>query len=154
MFANVRGSFKEFEASIYTTGEDFMTAEIDFWLNPASVYTSDDKRDAHLKSADFFDAANHPTLSFVSTSVLQKGDKDYILKGDLTIRGTTKPIELKVEYGGIQQDFYGNTVVGFEITGKVNRQEYGLQWSAVTEAGGIVVSDDVKLNIDVELIKK
>jgi len=154
VISSVSGKFANFEGTMECDKEDFSDAKVSFIAYVDSIHTGNDQRDGHLKSADFFDAANHPTLSFVSTSVLHKGDNDYILKGDLTIRGTTKPIELKVEYGGIQQDFYGNTVVGFEITGKVNRQEYGLQWSAVTEAGGIVVSDDVKLNIDVELIKK
>ena len=154
VISSVSGKFTNFEGTMECDKEDFSDAKVSFIAYVDSIHTGNDQRDGHLKSADFFDAANHPTLSFVSTSVLHKGDKDYILKGDLTIRGTTKPIELKVEYGGIQQDFYGNTVVGFEINGKVNRQEYGLIWSAVTEAGGIVVSDDVKLNIDVELIKK
>jgi polyisoprenoid-binding protein YceI len=134
--------------------EDFSDAKVSFTANIDSITTGNEQRDGHLKSADFFDAANYPVLSFVSTAVLQKGGKDYILKGDLTIRGTTKPIELKVEFGGIQQDFYGNTVAGFELNGKLNRQDYGLQWNAVTEAGGIVVSDDVKLHINAELIKK
>jgi polyisoprenoid-binding protein YceI len=154
VISTVSGKFSDFEGRMECDKEDFSDAKVFFTANVDSVTTGNEQRDGHLKSGDFFDAANHPTLSFISTSVLHKGDKEYILKGDLTIRGTSKPIELKVEFGGIQQDFYGNTVAGFELNGKINRQDYGLQWSAVTEAGGIVVSDEVKIHINAELVKK
>ena len=107
-----------------------------------------------MKSADFFDAANHQNLTFKSTKIEKKGDSEYKVTGDLTIRGVTKPIELKAEFGGISKDFGSNDVAGWEITGKINRQEYGLKWSAVTEAGGIVVSDEVRLVMNVEAIKE
>ncbi len=108
-------------------------------------------RDTHLKSDDFFNAEKYPQLKFESTSFERTGDSKYVLKGNITLRETTKPIELDVEYGGQMVDFYGNTKAGFEITGKLKRKEFGLNWDAVTEAGGIVVSDEVKLALNVQM---
>ena len=154
VISTVTGKFTEFEGSVAAEKEDFSDAKINFSARIDSITTGNEQRDGHLKSADFFDAAGHPTMDFVSTSFTHKGGSDYIMTGDLTLRGTTRPVELAVEFGGIQNDFYGNTVAGFELSGKINRQDFGLAWSAVTEAGGIVVSDEVKLVINVELIKK
>lgn len=154
VISTVSGKFTDFDATVIADKEDFSDAEVTFSAKIESITTGNDQRDGHLKSADFFDAANHPELSFKSTSIKQLSGSDYELNGDLTIRGTTKPITLKAEFGGIQQDFYGNTVAGFELAGKINRQEYGLTWSAVTEAGGVVVSDDVRIAVNVELIKQ
>lgn len=154
VISTVTGKFTEFEGSVAAEKEDFSDAKINFSARIDSITTGNEQRDGHLKSADFFDAAGHPTMDFVSTSFTHKGGSDYIMTGDLTLRGTTRPVELAVEFGGIQNDFYGNTVAGFELNGKINRQDFGLAWSAVTEAGGIVVSDEVKLAINVELIKK
>ncbi|MBC6490264.1 YceI family protein [Flavihumibacter stibioxidans] len=154
VISTVTGKFTDFEGSAEAEQADFSDAKIRFSARIDSITTGNEQRDGHLKSPDFFDAAGHPTMDFVSTSMVSKGGSDYVLKGDLTIRGTTRPVELAVEFGGTQQDFYGNTVAGFELTGKINRQDFGLAWSAVTEAGGIVVSDEVKLAINVELIKK
>lgn len=152
--STVTGKFKTFEASVDSDKEDFTDAKIQFSADIDSIDTGSEQRDGHLKSPDFFDAASHPKLTFTSTSVTKKSDSDYVVKGDLTIRGTTKPVELEAEFGGIQSDFYGNTVAGFEMTGKINRQDYGLTWSAVTETGGVVVSDQVKLVINIELHKQ
>ncbi len=154
VISTVSGKFTDFDATVIADKEDFSDAEVSFSAKIESITTGNEQRDGHLKSADFFDAANHPELSFKSTSIKQVSGSDYELNGDLTIRGTTKPITLKAEFGGIQQDFYGNTVAGFELAGKINRQEYGLTWSAVTEAGGVVVSDDVRIAVNVELIKQ
>lgn len=154
VISTVSGKFTDFDATVIADKEDFSDAEVTFSAKIESITTGNEQRDGHLKSADFFDAANHPELSFKSTSIKQLSGSDYELNGDLTIRGTTKPITLKAEFGGIQQDFYGNTVAGFELAGKINRQEYGLTWSAVTEAGGVVVSDDVRIAVNVELIKQ
>jgi polyisoprenoid-binding protein YceI len=106
-----------------------------------------------LKSADFFDAANHPQLTFASNKLVASGD-GYEVHGDLTIRGTTKPVVLNAEFGGIAADPWGAVRAGFELTGEVNRKEFGLQWDAVTEAGSIVVAEAVKLNIHVEMVKQ
>ena len=127
MITNVRGVFKEFEASIYTTGEDFMSVEIDFWLNPSSIDTGDAKRDEHLKSPDFFDVENHKQITFTGNTYEQV-DKDgsFELYGELTIKGISKQIKLDVEFGGIMKDPWGNEKAGFAINGKINRKDWGL----------------------------
>jgi polyisoprenoid-binding protein YceI len=151
MVSNVTGKFNSFDGKVETVGNDFENASVSFSADIDSITTGNDQRDGHLKSADFFDAENHPQLTFVSTSVKKTGDDTYDVAGDLTIRGTTKPIILKAEHGGQMGDFYGNTKAGFEITGTIKRKEYGLSWDAVTEAGGVVVSDDVKLILDIQV---
>lgn len=151
MVSNVTGKFNSFDGKVETVGDDFENASVSFSADIDSITTGNDQRDGHLKSADFFDAENHPQLTFASTSVTKTGDDTYDISGDLTIRGTTKPIILKAEHGGQMGDFYGNTKAGFEITGTIKRKEYGLSWDAVTEAGGVVVSDDVKLILDVQV---
>jgi polyisoprenoid-binding protein YceI len=154
VISTVTGKFKSFEGSVESDRDDFSDAKISFSAEIESIDTGNDQRDGHLKSPDFFDAANHPKLAFKSSALEARKKGEYLLKGDLTIRGITRPVELRADFGGIQKDFYGNTVAGFEINGKINRQDFGLQWSAVTEAGGVVVSDEVRLHINVELIKK
>ncbi len=154
VISTVSGKFNEFDATVEAEKDDFSDAQVSFSAKIDSISTGNEQRDGHLKSADFFDAAGHPELTFKSTALKQIAGSDYELTGDLTIRGTTKPVTLKAEFGGIQNDFYGNTVAGFELTGKINRQDFGLTWSAVTEAGGVVVSDEVKLAVNVELIKQ
>ena len=154
VISTVSGKFTKFEGQLEGDPGDLSKAQINFSADIDSITTGNEQRDGHLKSADFFDAANHPKLLFKSTAIVDKGDNHYSVTGDLTIRNTTKPITLNVEFGGIQDNLYNQTVAGFEITGKINRQEYGLNWSAVTEAGGIVVADDVKLVIDAELVKE
>jgi len=155
MFTNVRGSFKEFEGSIYTTGEDFMSAEIDFWINPASVNTGDEKRDGHLRSADFFDVENHKEINFTANTY-ENVDKDgsYILYGDLAIKGIKKQIRLEVEFGGIIKDPWGSSKAVFNINGKINRKDWGLNWNTALEAGGVLVSEDVWISCEVQLVKQ
>ncbi len=154
MITNVKGDFKEFDASIYTTGEDFMTSEIDFWLNPASVDTRDPNRDAHLKSPDFFDVENHKQISFQGNTYEKVGDDSYTLYGDLTIKGIKKQVKLDVEFGGVMKDPWGNEKAGFTITGKINRKDWELNWNAALETGGVLVGDDVIINCEVQLIKQ
>ncbi|MDQ6763657.1 MAG: YceI family protein [Bacteroidota bacterium] len=154
MITNVKGVFEEFEASIYTTGDDFMSAEIDFWMNPASVDTGSADRDTHLKGADFFDAENHKEITFIANTYEKvDGDGSYELYGDLTIKGITKRIKLDVEFGGVMKDPWGNEKAGFSINGKINRKDWGLTWNATLEAGGVLVSDDVKISCEVQLLK-
>lgn len=155
MFTNVRGHFNEYEASIYTTGYDFLTAEIDFWLNPASISTNDVKRDEHLKSADFFDVENFREISFRGNTY-EKVDQggDYYLYGDLTIKGITKQVKLFVEFNGIVKDPWGNEKAVFNIEGKINRKEWGLNWNAALESGGILVGEDVLIDIEIQLAKQ
>lgn len=148
----VSGKFTEFEATVESGKEDFSDAKIYFFATIASIHTGNEQRDNHLKSEDFFDAANHPKLTFSSTSI-EKDGNDLVITGDLTIRGTTKSIKLHAEFGGIEKNMNGQVVAGFDVTGKINRQDYGLKWGAVTEAGGLVVANDIKLVATVELIK-
>jgi polyisoprenoid-binding protein YceI len=155
MFTNVRGSFKEYDASIYTTGDDFMSAEIDLWINPASVNTGDEKRDAHLKSADFFDVENFKEINFTGNTY-EKVDNDgsYTLYGDLTIKGIKKQVKLQVEFGGVMKDPWGNEKAVFNINGKINRKDWGLNWNAALETGGVLVSEDVWINCEIQLAKQ
>lgn len=153
VISTVSGKFNSFEGKLEGDPEDLTNAKISFSADIDSINTGNEQRDGHLKSADFFDAANHAKLSFTSTSFEKISDTEYKVTGDLTIRSTTKPITLNVEFGGIHNNLYGQTVAGFEITGKIKRLDYGLTWNTVTEAGGVVVSDEVKLVIDAELVK-
>lgn len=154
MISTVSGEFGTYEGSVETKGDSFADADISFSAQVDSITTLNEQRDGHLKSADFFDAANHPTITFKSTSLEKKSDDEYVLNGDLSIRGVTKPVTLNVEYSGTVQDPYGNTKAGFSLHGKINRKDFGLTWSAVTEAGSVVVSEDVKLAIEAQLVKQ
>ncbi len=154
MISTVTGSFANFDASLKAEQEDFSDARISFSADITSITTGNDQRDGHLKGEDFFDAAKFPTLNFSSTSFKKIDGSDYELTGDLTIKGVTKSVTLAVEYGGTMTDFYGQFKAGFDISGKISRSEFGLTWSAVTEAGGVVVSDDVKLNLSIQMIKQ
>jgi polyisoprenoid-binding protein YceI len=153
VIATVTGRFDVFEGFALTSGENFSGAAVEFSADIDSINTNQKDRDNHLKSPDFFDAANHPKLLFKSHSFEPAGAGQYKMRGDMTIRSTTKPIDLDVTFSGIVSDGYGNTKAGFEITGKLNRKDYGLLWNAVTEAGGVVVGDEVKLIINAELAK-
>jgi polyisoprenoid-binding protein YceI len=154
MITNVKGIFTEYNASIYTTDEDFTTAEVDFWMDPESVTTNDEKRDGHLKSADFFDIANHKEITFTSNTIEKiDGDGSYELWGDLTIKGISKKIKLDVEFGGVIKDPWGAEKAGFTINGKINRKDWGLNWNTALEAGGLLVGDTVNISCEVELLK-
>ncbi len=153
VISTVTGTFKSFNGGIETENEDFSNADIDFSLDTNSIDTNQEQRDAHLKSADFFDAETYPKIAFKSTSFKKDGD-DYELTGNLTVKDVTKAVTLSVEFGGAATDAYGNEKVGFEITGKISRKEFGLTWSAVTEAGAIVVGDEIKLNINLQFAKQ
>jgi polyisoprenoid-binding protein YceI len=153
VISTVSGKFNSFDGKLEGDPADLVNAKISFSADIDSIDTGNEQRDGHLKSADFFDAANHPKLSFESTSIEKTCDTEFKVNGDLSIRGTVKPATLNVEFGGIHNNLYGQTVAGFDITGKIKRLEYGLTWNAVTEAGGVVVSDEVKLIIEAELVK-
>ncbi len=153
VISTVTGEFKDFTAEARASDDSFKDAKISFSAKTASVYTGVDQRDDHLRSADFFDAGQYPEIAFVSSSFTPKGGESYELSGTLTIRGTAKPITLQATFGGIAKDGYGQTKAGFELSGKLNRKDYGLVWNALTEAGGAVVSDEVKLLADVQFVK-
>ncbi len=154
VISNVTGTFQKFAGQIESDSDDFSDATISFSADIDSIFTGNDQRDGHLKSADFFDANTFPQLTFASTSLKKVSDEDYKLEGNLTIKGTTKPVTLDVTYGGTMKDLYGNTKAGFEIKGKISRKEFGLTWDAVTEAGGAVVSDEIRLILNIQVAKQ
>ena len=154
MFTNVSGKFDTFQASVETEADDFSQATFSFSADAGSVTTGNADRDNHLKSADFFDVEQFPTLDFKSTSVQKTTDNEFLLTGDLTLHGVSKPVTLEVEYGGTMQDPWGNTKAGFSLSGKINRKDWGLTWNAALEAGGVLVSEEVRLHIDVQLVKQ
>ena len=155
MITNVSGQFTKFDVDVQTQDEDFMTAKLVFTADVDSVTTGNEQRDGHLKSADFLDVTNYPQLKFVATKYESvDNDGSYELYGDLTIRGVTKPVKLDVEFGGIIKDPWGHARAGFSISGKINRKDFGLSWHAVTEAGGLVAGDEVRIHCGVELIKQ
>lgn len=154
MITTVTGYFKTFDLEVETESEDFTTASsIRFTADIDSIDTNNQQRDTHLKSPDFFDAEQHKQLTFVGKKYEADGENAR-LHGDLTIRNTTKPITVQVEFGGIVVDPYGQTKAGFTIAGKISRKEFGLTWSAVTEAGQVVVSDEIKLHAEIQLVKQ
>lgn len=153
MISTVSGEFTDFSADLETAGDDFSTMQVSFGAGINSIQTKNADRDNHLKSPDFFDAAQYPKMTFKSTEILKKSGTEYEVKGDLTIRDTTQNITLTAENNGVIKDPYGNERTGFEITGKIDRSKFGLTWSALTEAGGMVVSNDVKLIANVEFVK-
>lgn len=155
MITNVTGSFNIFAASVATEDEDFSKAKISFTADVNSINTGNEQRDGHLKAPDFFDAATYPQIKFVATKADSvDNDGSYELYGDLTIRDVTKNVKLSVEFGGVVKDMYGNTKAGFTINGKINRKDFGLTWSGVTEAGGIVLSEEVKIMSEIQLIEQ
>lgn len=154
MISTITGNFKKFDSTVEMTADDFSDAKISFEAQVDSIETKNAQRDAHLKSDDFFNAEKFPLLTFSSEKIERVSGEEYKLTGDLTIRDVTKSISLLVEFNGSAKDPWGMERMGFEITGKIDRKEYGLAWSALTEAGGLVVSDEVKLIMNVEMIKQ
>ncbi len=152
VISTVNGKFTEFDGSLVQTEEDFENAEIEFSTKIDSISTGVVDRDAHLKSDDFFNAAKYPEMTFVGTSFKKTGEDTYELIGDLNIRDVTKPITLDVTHGGTVVDPYGQTKAGFEISGNINRKEFNLSWSALTETGTVVVGEQVKLALNVQVV--
>jgi polyisoprenoid-binding protein YceI len=154
VISTVTGFFKSFNGELDTVNDDFEDSEISFALDIDSIDTNQSQRDEHLKSAEFFDAAQYPQISFKSTSFKKTDDDEFELVGDLTIKGITKSVKLAAEYGGSTNDFYGNTKAGFEVSGKINRKDFGLVYDPVTEAGSVVLGEDIKLLINLQLAKQ
>lgn len=154
MITNTTGQFKKFDASLESAAENFSDAVISFEADTNSIDTGNEQRDGHLKGDEFFNAEQFPKISFLSTNFIKINDESYKLKGNLTIRDITKEIELDVTYGGTATDFYGQIKSGFEITGKISRKEFGLLWNGITEAGNIVLADEIKLNLAVQMVKQ
>ena len=154
MITTVTGYFKQFDLEVETATDDFAsTQRIEFTADINSIDTNNAQRDAHLKSADFFNAEAHNQIRFIGTKYDAQGD-EATLEGELTIKDVTKPVTLNVEFGGIVVDPYGQTKAGFTVSGKISRKDFGLTWNAVTEAGQVVVSDEIKIHAEVQLVKQ
>ena len=152
MISHVKGTFKVFDANIYTHGKDFTTAEIDLWIEADSIDTRDSKRDEHLKSADFLDVENHKQINFTSSTMRNPDAKGNLeLWGELTIVGITRNVKLDVQFGGIVKDPWGNEKAGFTLSGKINRSDWELQWNTVMEAGGMLVGNAILILCEMEL---
>ena len=153
VITTVTGNFKEFSGWVHS-GENFEDAQIHFEAHVDSINTNSEQRDAHLKGQDFFETEKFPTLSFTSTRFDKKDDTEFEMEGDLTIKGVTRKVKFSVEYAGTAKDPWGNTKAGFELKGKINRKDFGLNWNAITEAGGALVSEEVKLIANIQLVRK
>ncbi len=152
MISNVKGVFQKFSAEL--DGDDFTQSKIKVTIDASSISTNDEQRDGHLKNIDFFDVENHKEITFDGTSFIQLSDQKYMLKGMLTIKGISKEVELDVEFGGINKDPWGNEKAGFSLTGKINRKDWGLNWNSTLETGGVLVSDEVKISAEIQLVKQ
>ena len=154
MISTVTGNFKNFNIDVETDNDDFSSAKvIKFSTDIDSINTNNEQRDAHLKSADFFNAEQYPQILFSGTKYETRGNEGK-LYGDLTIAGIKKPVELDVELGGIATDNYGQTKAGFTVTGKISRKEFGITYGAVTETGGVLLADEIKVNAEIQLVKQ
>lgn len=153
MISNLKGEFRKFDAEILSDGNDFSNAKITASIDASSVFTNNTDRDTHLKSAEFFDADQFEKLRFESTEVEKVGNESFKLKGNLSMKGKTREITLDVEFGGIMKDPQGKEKAGFSLRGKINRKEWGLNWNANLEAGGVLVSEEVRILIDAQFIK-
>lgn len=154
MIANVKGEFQKFEATVVSNGNDFRTAAVSVSIDAASIFTNQADRDAHLRSADFFDTENYPTLTFQGTSFSRVDDENYRLTGVLTIKGISREVSLDVEFGGVNKDPWGNEKAGFSISGQINRKDWGLNWNAALESGGVLVSEEVKISGEMQFVRQ
>ncbi|MFN2466217.1 MAG: YceI family protein [Candidatus Dormibacteria bacterium] len=153
VITTVRGEFKDFDGIVEVDGTDHSTLRADVTIKTASISTNSDQRDDHLRSADFFDSENYPDMRFKSTGVEKKGDNDFLLRGDLTIKDVTRPVELEARLEGSMNDPYGNERTGVSLRGEIDREDWGLTWNQVLEAGAVMVSKKVKLEVDVAVLR-
>ena len=154
MFTNVSGKIAKYDANIETAGDEFSNSVIDFSGDVDSITTGNADRDAHLLSPDFFDATQFPKMNFQASNFSKVAAGDYELTGDLTLHGVTREVKFPTEFGGLMKDPWGNIKAGFNITGKINRKDWGLTWNAALDAGGVLVSDEVRINAEIQLIKQ
>ena len=154
MITNVSGTFKTFQVEAETDNEDFSTAAIKATAEIVSLSTNNEQRDLHLQNADFFEVEKFPELSFQSTKVEKIDNDSFHLYGDLTLKGITKNIRLNVEYNGVTKDPWGGERAGFVVTGKINRTDWGISFNAALETGGLILSEDVKINGEIQLVKQ
>jgi polyisoprenoid-binding protein YceI len=148
--AKTRGKFTDYTGSV-TVANNLLDSKVEATVQLTSVSTGDENRDNHLRSGDFFDIENHPTMTFVSTSITPDGD-DYKLNGDLTIRGVTKPVTFDLEFEGVSPDPWGGTRAGFSAKTDINRKDWGLEWNVALETGGVLVSDKIKIELEIEAV--
>lgn len=153
MISSVTGYFATYESSVDSASDDFSDAKVTFEADVTSISTKNEQRDQHLQAEDFFHAAQFPKITFVSTSVQKNGD-DFKLVGDLTMRGVTKSVELDVEFNGVAKDPWGQTKAGFEVKGKINRKDFGISFNANLDNGGLMLSEEVKLQANVQFVKQ
>jgi polyisoprenoid-binding protein YceI len=154
MISTVTGAFNKFTGTVETEGEDFTTAKVHFVADIDSINTNNEHRDAHLKNGDFFDADKHPQLEFIGKGMEKIDEENYKLNGTLSLKGVSKPVSLNVEFGGITQDPWGNTRSGFSINGKINRKDFGMDFNAVGETGGLLLGEEIKLLANAEFVKE
>jgi polyisoprenoid-binding protein YceI len=154
MISSVTGQFNSFNGTVETDGDDMSTARIKFTAEINSVSTNNEQRDAHLRNADFFDAENYPQLTFESEKMEKADEGNYKLSGTLTMRGVSKKVILDTESGGITMDPWGNTRAGFTVTGSINRKDFGVSFGMVSETGGMLLGDEVKINANVQFVKE
>lgn len=154
MISNVKGEFKNFDVAIENNGADFEDAKISVTIDAASISTNNADRDAHLRNSDFFDTDKYGKITFGSTELNKLDEDNYQLKGLLSVKGVSKEVVLDVEFGGFVKDPYGNEKAGFSLSGKFNRKDWGLNWNAALETGGLMVSDDVRLNAEIQVVKQ
>jgi polyisoprenoid-binding protein YceI len=154
MITNVKGEFRKFNAEASSDGKHLIGSSVKANIDATSVFTNADDRDKHLKSADFFDVENYKELTFTGTSFTKSGDEKYLLKGNLNIKGISKEVVFEVEFGGVNKDPWGNEKAGFSLNGKINRKDWGLNWNAALETGGVLVSDEVKVSAELQLVKQ
>lgn len=152
--STVTGKFQDFEGKILADKADFTDANISFTIFVNSVNTNNEKRDEHLRNDDFFDIEKFPVITFIGKSLEKKNDKNYVVKGDFTMHGVTKAVELDVRFNGTIKDNRGNMRAGFKVKGEINRSDYGLTYNSVLEAGGFSIGNDVEFNVNLELIKQ
>lgn len=153
VISEITGQFHTYDGEILADKEDFTDVKVNLTIDVKSIDTDHEKRDEHLRSSDFFDIVKYPSITFKSIS-MKKVDGKYHLKGNLTMHGVTKNIDLYVQYGGSLKDPYGNTRVGFKITGIINRTDFGLVYNSVLEAGGVLIGEEVTFKCNIELIKQ
>jgi polyisoprenoid-binding protein YceI len=149
--SKVKGSFESFDASL-ETADDHTASKVTASIDVASINTNQKDRDGHLQTGDFFLAEEHPKMTFVSSSIEEKGDDSFLVHGDLTLRGVTKPVTLKSEFGGLVVDGYGQTKLGFSATTKIDRTEFGVTWNAALEAGGFTLGNDVTVTLEIQFV--
>lgn len=154
MITNVSGAFKNFQAEAKTQDDDFSTAKISVTVDMSSITTNNEQRDGHLRNSDFFEVEKYPELKFTSTDVEEVDNESFVLHGDLTLKGVTKPVKLNVEYSGLTKDPWGTERVGFAVTGKLKRSDWGVSFNSVLETGGFALGEEVKISAEIQMVKQ